>query len=866
MSVVPLPDVEGGGPLAPLRPPRHRGRVVLAILLTFLLALLLPPYVNLKRFRNTLEGSISGALGRRVTIDAANLRLLPRPGFDFDNFTVYDDPSISNEPLLHADSVTASLRLTSLWRGRLEIASLSLRDLSLNVVRAGDGRWNVESLLARASQVPSAPTARTRAEQRPRFPYIEADGGRINFKLGQEKKAFTLVDAEFSLWLAQEDEWNLRLNARPVRTDFNLSDTGRLRLSGTFRRAASFRDTPLDLRLTLERAQLGQLTTLVYDRDRGWRGTVGATAQVAGTPAKLQLVLDAGIEDFRRYDIMSSGAYGLRARCTGNYSVDTAALTDISCVLPAGNGQVSLRGEVLHLFADRQYDISIAARDIAVQELVRFAQHAKRDLPLDLEAEGDVDAAFTFKTEPDPSRLQSWIGGGSTHALILHSRALGAALDLGIIRFNIEPAVSGKAPGGHLASSAPAKRGAPPTNPRLQLVLAPFPIDLGAREPAMASAVVTRTDYALAAEGDADLARLLNVAQGLGIPAPQRAVTGAAHIDLEVRGEWAGFAAPLPVGSVQIRNATVNLPVANAPLHVSAALISLQPDQTAISNFSGSFEGVRGTVEGMVQLPRRCDLGPQCLVRFDLRADELSSDELNRLLNPQLRKRAWYQFVSGSGESGGLRKLHAEGHLAAGRLLLKTVLANHASADLKLAGGQLELSNARADLLGGKHQGRWTADFTGNTPSYSGTGTLDGASLAQLSALMHDNWATGTAQVSYSANLAGWNAAELVDSLAAKLDFQWRDGVLRHLALRGEPLRFSRLRGHAELQDGKLTFSGSSMEAASGIYQLDGTASLARELDLKLMPKSGPAIVIGGSLQKPRVSGGPSPSRVALKR
>lgn len=855
MSVVPLPEPEGGGPI--LVPPSHRkrNRVAVSLIVALLLALFVPPYVNLKRFRSTLEGSIGNALGRRVTIGSANLRLLPRPGFDFSGFTVYDDPSLSNEPMLRADSVTASLRLTSLWRGRLEIASLSLRDVSLNVVRANDGRWNVEALLARASQVPTAPTALTRAEQRPRFPYIEADGGRINFKLGQEKKAFTLVDAEFSLWLAQEDEWNLRLRARPVRTDFNLSDTGRVRLSGTVRRAASFRDTPLDLRLTLERAQLGQLTTLVYDRDRGWRGTANATLQLAGTPAQLQIVLDAEVDDFRRHDIMTGGAFGLRTRCTGNYSVDTATFSAVSCTLPAGDGQVTLRGKVLHPFAERQYDLSIAAKDIAVQELVRFAQHAKRDLPPDLSGDGTVDAAFTFKTTPDEaSGLQSWAGGGSTSGLVLRSRTLGPALELGRIRFNLES-----------AGPKPRAGARAPAGPH-QMVLSPFEVDLGARSPATVRGMVTRTEYTLAVEGDADLPRLLSIAQGLGIPAPQPAITGTAHLDLDIRGVWAGFGSPLPVGNVQVRNAIVNLAAAAAPLRLGSAVVSLALDQTSITVLSSSFEGVRGTLEGSVQLPRRCDFGPQCLVRFDVRADELSTDELNRLFNPQLRKHAWYQFVGGSSPTG-MRKLHAEGHVTAGRLLIKTVMANRASADLKLSQGRLELTNLRADLLGGKHQGRWQADLTGNMPTYSGSGTLDGASLAQVAALMRDNWAAGTAQVSYQVNFAGWNAGELLESLTAKFDFQWRDGILRHVAVRGtEPLRFARFRGQAELQAGKLTFVASSMESASGIYQVDGTASLSRELDLKLVPRSGAAIVIGGTLQKPRVTSTPSPVRIAEKQ
>ena len=69
----------------------------------------------------------------------------------------------------------------------------------------------------------------------------------------------------------------MRLAASPVRTDDNLSDTGTLRLSGSFGAAEKAMDTPLALRLSLESAQLGQFTRLIYGIDRGWRGAVDAT-------------------------------------------------------------------------------------------------------------------------------------------------------------------------------------------------------------------------------------------------------------------------------------------------------------------------------------------------------------------------------------------------------------------------------------------------------------------------------------------------------------------------------------------------------------------------------------------------------------
>ena len=54
----------------------------------------------------------------------------------------------------------------------------------------------------------------------------------------------------------------------------DISDTGTLKLDGRFQRASSLRDTPLDFKLTFSGGPLGQLTKLIYGRDRGWRGNV----------------------------------------------------------------------------------------------------------------------------------------------------------------------------------------------------------------------------------------------------------------------------------------------------------------------------------------------------------------------------------------------------------------------------------------------------------------------------------------------------------------------------------------------------------------------------------------------------------------
>ena len=192
-------------------------------------------------------------------------------------------------PCCGPSEVTADLRLTSLLRGRLEIARLDLTEPSLNLVHAESGRWNLEALLERTAHIPLAPTGKAKSEPRPGFPYIEATSARINFKSGPEKKPYALTNADFSLWQDSENSWGVRLKAQPFRTDLNLNDTGLLQVCGTWQRADALRDTPLQFNLEWNRAQLGQLTKFFTGNDQGWRGEVQLDVTLAELRRKLQV-------------------------------------------------------------------------------------------------------------------------------------------------------------------------------------------------------------------------------------------------------------------------------------------------------------------------------------------------------------------------------------------------------------------------------------------------------------------------------------------------------------------------------------------------------------------------------------------------
>lgn len=827
---------------------QRRGRIAIAIAALLLVAIFVPPSINVGRYRSRIATSISNAVGRPTTIDSISLRLLPQPGFDLSGVSIADDPAFGPEPMLHAEQVTATLRLTSLWRGRFEIAKLSLQYPSLNLVRAADGRWNIESLLEHASRIPTAPTTKARPETRPRFPYIEADAGRINFKLGQEKLVYSLADADFALWLASEDEARTRLAARMVRTDSYLSDTGTVEFEGRFQRAWNLRDTPMSVSASIDNAQLGQLTKLIDGLDRGWRGAVDADISMTGTPSELKILARAGVNDFRRYDIISLDRVRLESRCTAVYSAPTAQLSNIDCRAPMSDGVVSVRGNASGGLDLRSYDLAVTADKVPLQQVVSLLRHAKKGVPEDLSASGSVSGTLSFRRTA-PEAGPEWTGSGSTTETIVRSSVLTPHLVLKPVQFKIQ-------------APQPTRTRVSNTAPKItiatgdyHLAFDPVAVDAGAATPTTVSGWISRTGYNFSVIGDSDIPRALQFAQIVGLPASPVNATGTAKLSMSVAGEWAGLRAPKPLGTAQVRDVTVRMKGIAAPLKVASATIALGENSLNVSNVSGSFADTHLTLTGSAQIPRQCEAIESCPVQFDLRADQVSTDELNRLLNPRVARRPWYAILGSRPEPSILNSLNATGTVTVGRLNVKSMIAAHVLAKARLQAGKLALTDVQADLWGGKHHGEWTADFSGNEPVYSGSGTINSASVPQLASLMKDNLATGTVTATYSALMRGYTAGDLASSAAGDVSFDWRKGTLQRVSLNGSnaPLSFSRFAGALTLRDGTLTLAPvSKLASQTSIYQVTGTASLGRQLDVKLR-NGAHAYSVTGTIDSPKV-------------
>jgi len=857
---------------------RSRRGVAAIAALVLILFLFRPAVYHL---RNRIASTIGSALGRRVALDNVRLRLLPRPGFDLEGLVIYDDPAFSAEPMIRAQEVSAAIRFRSLLRGRLEIATLSATEPSINLVRSNQGRWNLASLLERNAQIPAAPTEKPASERRPAFPYLEAGHARINFKLGQTKKSYALMDADVALWQDSENSWSARIKAEPVRTDFNLTDTGLLQINATWQRAASLSLTPVQLTVQWQNGQLGQITKLLSGKDRGWRGGVDFTAKLSGTPEALRIESETAIEGFHRYDIVGSENVRLGTGCSAEYNAVTSTLADLLCQSPVGGGTLRLRGSLAPFAQAPVYDLRLEAEKVPLTSVVRLLRQAKKQISGDLAASGLLNAEFRAMRNGPPVRedarhgsLAQWSGSGSATDVRLSTNggkdevAFGT-IPMALVSRTIVPADSQRGRPGHPRTQEQQKE-QEPAEPHLRI--GPLALAINASAPVNAGGWISIAGYRFFLRGDVELKDLLRLENVLGLPVARPAAEGEAKLDVSVSGPWQGFAAPTTLGTAQLRNVRAEMHGLNTPIEISSATMSLTADAVLMQKISARTGNTHWS--GGITAQRHCPapgaapgIAPNCGFQFDLTADQLSTGDLAEWFTPHPAKRPWYRILNSNSSSNDalgpspLLAIQARGHLQAGRFELKKALVTQVATRVEVDRGKITLTALRAQLLQGTHQGNWTIDVSNHDAStqpvrYHCTGTLQDISLAQVGDLMNEDWIAGTADGKFDLEGSGDNFRGLLARSDGKLQFVMRNGSLRHIEIPGSPapLPVHRFAGELHLEKGAWELSAGRLESRDGIYQVSGTASPASGFDFVLTRGDEQSWTLTGTLAKPHVA------------
>lgn len=548
---VSLPEEQAETPHAPAprRSHFHHFRFLYLGLAIVLLLVFVPPLVSVGRYQRRIASSISSSLGRPVHFDRVSLTLLPLPGFTIDNLVVGEDPAFGYEPIIRANSVRATLRLSSLWRRRVEFSTISFSDPSVNLVHASNGQWNIEGILLRASQIETAPTAQRRAGPAPRFPYIEASGARLNIKQEQEKLPFSLVDADFALWLPDPHQWHLRLRARPTRTDSNASDTGTIELETTLGAASSLSQIPLNLEGQWRDAQLGEATRVLLGHDAGWRGQMNISAHIRGTFGENALTARLHLIEARPADFVPEKPLTTEAECFATATGIFHAFEDLRCNWPPApspqTSSITLTGSIPNVHRLNESSIEIGTLGIPGSTLVSWLRATNSKVPSNLTISGLLTGNLIYGTpNPDSKEIRITSDANPWHGqLTLKDSSLRTMSgQSSTILFSGDV---------HLQSvdSLPPSHHRNTTSVRTLpygFMLSPIPLLLGGHDPAVLSGHFDSAGYTLYLTGNATPPRLAALAEALpplgkgllDVLPPNHPATAPFHIDLMTTRSW----------------------------------------------------------------------------------------------------------------------------------------------------------------------------------------------------------------------------------------------------------------------------------------------------------------------------------------
>ncbi len=602
-------------------------------------AVVAPPLVSLNRVHRRIADSISQAVGRPVRMSSITLRLLPRPAFEIADFVVDDDPAFGVEPILRSSEVVASVRLLPLWRGRLEIARIAFDEPSLNLVRNREGRWNFDSLLSQAAQIRKAPTGELHPRGLQRFPYIDANNARVNFKSGDEKLPFSFFNADLAVWLQNPDEWRIQFAAQPVRTDLSLdlANTGTFRLNGSLGHAATLSRMPMNLHVEWSNAPLGQLSKILTGSDADWRGQLDAAADITGTLEHSHVKFTASGQSVHRVEFDPREPLDVIVTCKADFSRAGRLFDAVTCLVPTGSGHLLLTGAVHAVPTKPDPDLRLEMNTVPAAWALDCVRLFRAGFGNALTATGTIDGNFTYtsaSTKPMVSSNTELLGQATINNLTIAGPAFQKPFALPVLRLTMGA-----------QTSSPTRRGGPsPKANANELVLAPFVIGSAPAAPLATPAVGIPQSLTVSGAfawngfnvhlgGESHIGELIALGKEFGLV--QRLPVdfggqGVADLDLAVHGPWMLPVSDQPVvpaavdGTLRLRNAQISGDFLAQPLHVPAAQAVFAGNEITWTTPGMVYGPLRA--DGTLIYPAFCMAPTGCVPRFNLHLASLDAE------------------------------------------------------------------------------------------------------------------------------------------------------------------------------------------------------------------------------------------------
>ena len=869
--------------------------------------------------RRYLITRLAASFGRPVEVARFDFSLLDGARLEAHALTVAEDPHFGNEYFLRADTLTAGLRWRALLVGRFEFGSLSLERPSLNLVRDAEGLWNIQRWLPPAPAEVArlgfvGPPANLSASRAARLYRIDVNAGRINFKQRDEKIPFALLDVSGRVDRDAAGHWQLDLEARPMRAGVELQDIGTLRLRGAIA-GTSARLQPAELNLTWRAASLADTLRLAWLKDYGIRGRLSLDLTASVVPPDNSASNTAAIRGAQWTISGVAQLTGIHAWNLTGRAGDPSANVSVDAGWRLGESHAIVRKLLIempgsHLQGMGEADWSrgfhpefhFATSTLALSDILSWYQSLHPDVAEDLRAEGvlGVDASFAGW----PLRLQQ--GAIASAGGTLASKSLPAPLQIGAIN-------AGVSRGG--LEFAPTEFSFPPHAPNL-----PGPPSAGAKtvpgvaadaNPADGSSVIALRgsvfpdtagifrwppDWNFFVEGVTPRAEDWLTVLGLLAQPLNSGWTASGGLSIKMRGAHsAGSPGGLWLGTLDFRDLFLSPPFVNQPVQLVKAHADYGAAQQTIAVLGAKALGAtwHGTLllKPSLEISTDAAAGPGRLWKFDLTADHLDAEELDRWLGPRARPGILSRltsFASDAGKNPSLSflttKVSAQGRLRVAEIALKKMRFQQFDGEMELDGRVIKIRKAQANFFGGKTLGTLDARLLPD-PSYEFQGRFDHVDLAQLARAVPwlNHVAGGLASASLSLSSHGIGKEALIAAMDGKGSLDARNAEIQGLdfnsAFSADPedaplTLFKSVHGGFQIQSGGINLIHLELEHPRGMLQGDGRIEFSHVLNVRVRSSNSPgatrpaspltpSVLLGGTIENPAwISSLPAPKSV----
>jgi hypothetical protein len=507
-------------------------------------------------------------------------------------------------------------------------------------------------------------------------PAIHIRGGRINFKFGDTKSIFYLMDTDLDISPpgARGGGWDISCEGQAGRTDKPALGLGSFALIGKWYLAPE----RVDLDVRLERTHIEDFAVLMSGQAGGVHGTITSRLHLAGPLNGIGVLGRLTVEDVHRWDLLPPKGYGWPMDIRGRLDLlaQQIELQSTSAVVP-----LTTRFRVSDFLSRPHWAVTVTWNQFPLAPVLQLARDMGAQIPAKLEMNGAIDGAIGFSPQ------RSLEG-----ELALHNAAV-TIPDAPPLRFEQMQVMFGQ---GHVW-------------------FAPTPVRTAQQDEFSLEANYSIPDDSLDLSIAADGMKI----QALRAQAALAAVPWLEHVS---SGIWSGQvhyhrepqATPRWTGAFDLADAEIAVPGLADPLEIETARVGLDGARVGIDRIVARTGKIAFTGD------YRYEPGTAHPHRVRLRTSKADAADLEAELKPTLRRNASLlaRALGRTGVPDWLRDRKLEGSIRIGDLELAGTHVENVRARLVWDTTRLSLLALAAKLDGAALEGSLAITLGPQRPSY----------------------------------------------------------------------------------------------------------------------------------------------------